>query len=146
GGDLSVERLLLAYRSGLFPWYSAGDPLLWWCPDPRFVLFPDHFKLRRSLRKTIAAGRFQVHRDRAFEQVVDHCSRQPRTGQDGTWILPEMRDAYCRLHRAGYAHSVEAWWEGHLVGGLYGVAMGPFFFGESMFHLETDASKVALAA
>ncbi len=146
GGDLSVERLLLAYRSGIFPWYSDGQPVLWWSPDPRFVLIPQEFHLPRRLARTIRQGRFEVRADTAFEEVVALCSEVPRPGQDGTWITEEMIGAYSRLHHAGWAHSVECWLDGELAGGIYGVAVGKGFFGESMFWLEPDASKVALAA
>ena len=146
GGDLRVERLLLAYRIGIFPWYSDGEPIIWWSPDPRFVLFPRDFKLRRSLRKVIRQGRFEVRYDTAFKQVIEHCGTLPRPGQDGTWITDEMKEAYLEMYANGHAHSVETWMDGRLVGGLYGIAHGPFFFGESMFYLESDASKVALAA
>lgn len=146
GGDLRWERLVLAYRHGIFPWYSKGEPIIWWSPDPRFVLFPDQLKVRRSLRKTLKRCTFEYRYDSAFAQVVEYCSRVPREGQDGTWITDEMKAAYIDLHHRGYAHSVETWLDGELVGGLYGVAMGPFFFGESMFHLVSDASKAALVA
>ena len=146
GGDLRRERLLLAYRHGIFPWYSKGEPIIWWSPDPRFVLFPDQLKVRRSLRKVLNRGIFEYRFDTAFERVIEHCSSSPREGQSGTWITAEMKRAYINLHRAGYAHSVETWRDGELVGGLYGIAIGPFFFGESMFHLASDASKAALVA
>ena len=146
GGDLSVKRLGLAYCSGIFPWYNKGQPIIWWSPDPRFVLFPNQFKLRRSLRKVINKGKFEVRWDTAFEQVIRYCSALPRPGQNGTWIQEEMVEAYCKLQQTGLAHSIECWLDNRLVGGLYGVAIGPFFFGESMFHTESDASKVALAA
>lgn len=142
GGDLSPERLLVAYRRGIFPWFSDDQPLLWWTPDPRAVLFPERLKVSRSLRKTLGKGLFQVTADRAFAEVVQACSG-PRRGAPGTWITTEMKAAYVRLHRLGYAHSVESWCEGELVGGLYGVAIGRVFFGESMFARRTDASKVA---
>ena len=146
GGDLSPERLLAAYRRGIFPWYSSGQPILWWSPDPRMVLEVDAFKVTRSLRKRIRQRRFDIRTDTAFAAVIDACAGAPRHGQYGTWITPQMIDAYIELHRRGYAHSVEAWRDGALVGGLYGLALGRVFFGESMFALETDASKVALAA
>jgi len=145
GGDLSSERLLEAYRVGIFPWYSDEQPILWWSPDPRFILEPDEFKISRSLQKTLQRKIFQVTFDRVFEDVIAACSTVPREGQRGTWITPEMRDAYIELHGLGYAHSVETWFAGNLVGGLYGVSLGKVFFGESMFHKKTDASKVALA-
>jgi leucyl/phenylalanyl-tRNA---protein transferase len=145
GGDLSSERLLEAYRVGIFPWYSEDQPILWWSPDPRFVLDLDQFKSSRSLQKTLRKKVFHVSFDRVFEDVIAACAEVPRDGQSGTWITPEMREAYCKLHGLGYAHSVESWFEGELVGGLYGVSLGKAFFGESMFHRKTDASKVALA-
>lgn len=145
GGDLSSERLLEAYRVGIFPWYSDEQPILWWSPDPRFILEPDGFKISRSLQKTLQRKIFQVTFDRVFEDVIAACSTVPREGQRGTWITREMRDAYIELHGLGYAHSVETWFAGNLVGGLYGVSLGKVFFGESMFHKKTDASKVALA-
>ena len=146
GGDLSTERLLSAYRSGIFPWYSDDQPVLWWSPDPRFVLFPEHLKVSRSLRKTVRKQLYTVTINKNFEEVVRCCSSIPRPGQSGTWITNAMLQAYLRLHQAGYAHSVEAWHNNELVGGLYGVAIGKVFFGESMFSLRTDASKVAFAS
>jgi leucyl/phenylalanyl-tRNA--protein transferase len=145
GGDLSVERLVVAYRSGIFPWYERGGPILWWSPDPRSVLFPDELRVTKRLARTIRSGRFEVRRDTAFERVIRACAEVVRPGEDGTWITPEMQAAYGRLHALGLAHSVETWREGRLVGGVYGVRMGRTFCGESMFHVETDASKVALA-
>lgn len=145
GGDLSCERLLEAYRVGIFPWYSDDQPILWWSPDPRLVLHLDDFKIARSLRKTLKKGLLKVTFDRVFEDVIAACAVAPREGQQGTWITREMQDAYIKLHGLGYAHSVETWFEGKLVGGLYGVSLGKAFFGESMFHHKTDASKVALA-
>lgn len=142
GGDLRAERLLEAYRHGIFPWYSEGQPILWWSPDPRMVLFPDRLKVARSLRKTLRAGRFRVALDTRFRDVMHACAA-PRPGQHGTWITAEMVDAYCRLHELGLAHSVETYLGEELVGGLYGVALGRLFFGESMFARATDASKVA---
>jgi leucyl/phenylalanyl-tRNA---protein transferase len=144
GGDLSPERLLDAYRHGIFPWFSAGDPILWWSPDPRMVLFPDEFKISHSLRKTLLRGKYEVRVDNAFEQVMRACA-MPREGQDGTWIQEEIIQAYVRLHKMGLAHSIETWMEGELVGGLYGVSLGRMFYGESMFSRKTDASKIALA-
>lgn len=144
GGDLSPDRLLLAYRSGIFPWYHDGLPILWHSPDPRCVLLADQLHVGRSLRRTIAKGTYDVRFDTAFERVIRSCKTTPRPGQDGTWITPEMERAYVRLHRLGYAHSVEAWSEGELAGGLYGVSLGRVFFGESMFAHQPDASKVAL--
>ena len=144
GADLSPSRLLEAYRHGIFPWFSAEDPILWWSPDPRMVLFPAEFKISRSLRKTLLRGQYQIRCDTAFEQVMRACS-QPREGQNGTWIQEEMIAAYVRLHKAGYAHSIETWMDNKLVGGLYGVSIGRMFYGESMFSNKTDASKIALA-
>lgn len=143
GADLSPERVLDAYRRGIFPWFSEGDPILWWSPDPRMVLFPEELRLSRSLRKAVDRGRFEIRFDSAFRDVIAACA-EPRDGRAGTWIVPEMIEAYRRLHDLGFAHSVEAWREGTLVGGLYGLALGRVFFGESMFARETDASKVAL--
>lgn len=143
GGDLSNERLLMAYRRGIFPWYSTGQPLLWWSPDPRMVLLPEDFRVSRSLRKSIRRNRFEVSIDQAFDQVIDACS-QPRPKEQGTWLVPEMIEAYGRLYRSGHAHSIETWLDGTLVGGLYGVALGRIFFGESMFSRASDASKIAL--
>ena len=145
GGDLSPERLLAAYREGIFPWYGDGEPILWWSPDPRFVLFPDELRVSRSMRQFLKKGIVRITFDQAFPEVIATC-RRPRPGQGGTWITPEMRDAYADLHRAGHAHSVEAWRDGELVGGLYGVSLGGAFFGESMFGLEPEASRAALAA
>lgn len=145
GGDLSAERLLLAYRQGIFPWYSEGLPILWWSPHPRLVLFPSELKVSHSLRRVIRKGAFEVTVDRAFAEVMRGCAEARRAGPDGTWIVPEMVEAYCRLHTLGHAHSVESWAGGELAGGLYGVAIGGVFFGESMFARKTDASKVALA-
>jgi len=142
GGDLSPERLLDAYAQGIFPWFGREDPLLWWSPDPRMVLYVRELRVSRSLRKTIRARRFRITTDTAFEAVISGCA-EPRPGQEGTWITPEMHAAYCRLAEMGYAHSVEAWLGDRLVGGLYGVAIGRMFFGESMFTRVSDASKVA---
>jgi leucyl/phenylalanyl-tRNA--protein transferase len=144
GGDLSSERLLLAYRSGIFPWYAEGLPILWHCPDPRCVLPVDRLHVGRTLRRTVAKRLYHVSFDRAFDGVITACKLTPRRGQDGTWITDEMADAYRELHRLGYAHSVEAWQGGELVGGLYGVSLGTMFFGESMFSWRPSASKVAL--
>ena len=145
GGDLSPARLLQAYRRGIFPWFSEGQPILWWSPDPRTVLYPAEFKVSRSLAKTIRNRGFAVTVDRAFAEVMAHCADE-RLRPEGTWISPQMRAAYQRLHELGLAHSYETWDGDRLVGGLYGVALGSVFFGESMFSLERDASKVALAA
>jgi len=144
GGDLLPERLLDAYRHGIFPWYSAGDPILWWSPDPRMVLFPDEFKVSNSLRKTLRRGNYEIRTDSAFERVMHACA-SPRDGQNGTWIQEEIIDAYVRLHQLGLAHSIETWMDGELAGGLYGVSLGRMFYGESMFSRRTDASKIALA-
>jgi len=145
GGDLSTPRLLCAYGKGIFPWYEAGGPIFWWCPDPRFVLFPAELHVSRSLRRRVRSGAFEVRLDTAFREVVRGCAESPRRYGPGTWITPEMAEAYATLHDLGYAHSAEAWRDGRLVGGLYGVALGRAFFGESMFTRETDASKVAFA-
>jgi len=144
GGDLAPERLLAAYRLGIFPWYSPGEPLLWWSPDPRMVLFPAELKISRSFAKTLKNGRYEVRLDTSFARVMGECA-EPRGGQSGTWISAEMRSAYTRLHQLGYAHSVETWIDEELVGGLYGVAIGRAFYGESMFSRVSDASKIALA-
>ena len=146
GGDLSQERLFKAYATGIFPWYSENSPILWWSPDPRLVLFPSELNVSRSLRQVIKKGIFTVTMNRAFEQVIQCCADSSRKGQSGTWITEEMMHAYKGLHRSGYAHSVEAWHEDRLVGGLYGIIMGRIFFGESMFALQSNASKTALAA
>ena len=144
GADLSVARLLQAYRKGIFPWYSEGQPPLWWSPDPRMVLVPAELRIPRSLRKRLARRDYEVCADTAFEDVIRACAA-PRRGQDGTWITEDMVEAYLRLHRSGHAHSVETWIGGALAGGLYGVALGRVFYGESMFTLQPDASKIALA-
>jgi leucyl/phenylalanyl-tRNA--protein transferase len=143
GADLSPQRLIDAYSRGIFPWFSEGDPILWWSPDPRMVLFPDELKVSRSLRKTVARGLYETRFDTAFAQVMTQCAA-PREPGGGTWIVPGMVAAYVRLHELGHAHSVESWKDGSLVGGLYGIHLGRVFFGESMFSRETDASKVAL--
>ena len=143
GGELTPQRLLDAYRHGIFPWFSEGDPILWWSPDPRMVLFPGELKVSRSLRKALAREVYETRVDSAFGQVMRECAA-PRDAQAGTWIMPEMIAAYTRLHALGFAHSVESWKDGELVGGLYGLALGAVFFGESMFSRATDASKVAL--
>ncbi|HXK25726.1 MAG TPA: leucyl/phenylalanyl-tRNA--protein transferase [Myxococcota bacterium] len=145
GGDLSCERLLLAYSLGIFPWYSEGEPILWHSPDPRAVLVPRSLHVPRSLAKALRRGRYEVRLDTAFEQVMRRCAEAPRAGQEGTWITGEMQRAYAELFRRGYAHSAEAWEEDALVGGLYGVSLGGVFFGESMFAAQPDASKVAFA-
>ncbi|HEY8038916.1 MAG TPA: leucyl/phenylalanyl-tRNA--protein transferase [Polyangiaceae bacterium] len=146
GGDLSPARLLLAYRSGIFPWYGEGLPILWHSPDPRCVMPLDRVHVGRSLRRVITKGTYTVRYDGAFERVIRACRSTPRPGQDGTWITDDMERAYRRLHEMGYAHSVEAWESGELAGGLYGVSLGRMFFGESMFSWRPDASKVALVA
>jgi leucyl/phenylalanyl-tRNA--protein transferase len=145
GGDLSPERLLDAYRRGIFPWFSAGDPILWWSPDPRMVLFPGELKISRSLAKTLRNRRYEARFDYGFSAVVARCAA-PREGEPGTWISDVMLAAYGNLHRLGHAHSVETWIDGELAGGLYGVALGGVFFGESMFSRVRDASKIALVA
>ncbi|MCC6144710.1 MAG: leucyl/phenylalanyl-tRNA--protein transferase [Candidatus Hydrogenedentes bacterium] len=144
GGDLSVERLLLAYEMGIFPWYSEGEPILWWSPDPRMVIRPKHLHISHRFARTLRQGRFRVTLDRAFPLVIRHCATTPRPGQRGTWITPEMEAAYVRLHEAGYAHSAECWQGDRLVGGIYGVSLGAIFFGESMFSQVSDGSKVAI--
>ena len=143
GGDLSAGRLLAAYRRGIFPWFSAGEPILWWSPDPRMVLYPAEIRVSRSLRKALRRDDYEIRVDTAFGAVMRACA-EPRPQQAGTWIVPAMVSAYSALHAQGYAHSVETWREGLLVGGLYGVAIGRVFFGESMFARVTDASKLAL--
>ena len=145
GGDLSPERLLAAYAEGIFPWFNEDHPILWWSPDPRLVLEPAALHVPRSLRRTIRRGRFRVTADEAFEAVIRRCAERDRPGQEGTWITAEMIEAYGRLHRLGFAHSFEAWEDGALAGGLYGVSLGAAFFGESMFADRPDASKVAFA-
>jgi leucyl/phenylalanyl-tRNA--protein transferase len=144
GGELNAERLLLAYNSGIFPWYNENDPVLWWSPDPRMVLFPEKFKVSKSLKKTISSQKFTVTFNTAFEEVITHCARVKREGQDGTWITSEMVTAYLNLHKLGHAISVEVWYEKELVGGLYGIDLKDknVFCGESMFALMSDASKV----
>ncbi len=145
GGDLSLERLLSAYRHGIFPWFSKGDPILWWSPDPRLVLFPREFKLPKSLTKIIKRSLFDITMDQAFRQVITECAEIRLEQNEPTWIVGDMIDAYCKLHESGVAHSVEAWQDGALVGGLYGVSLGKIFFGESMFARVSNASKVAFA-
>lgn len=150
GATLDTARLLSAYRQGIFPWFSAGQPILWWSPNPRMVLPLENFRLHRSLRKTISRFRYvsscEIKVDTAFDQVIAACAAQPRSGQHGTWIVPEMIKAYLRMHEQGHAHSVETWVDGELVGGLYCISIGTALFGESMFARQTDASKIALAA
>jgi leucyl/phenylalanyl-tRNA--protein transferase len=144
GGDLSRERLLLAYRMGIFPWYSDGEPLLWWSPDPRLVLYPEEIRISKTLKKIIKQDKFHLTIDTAFDQVVNACAQIRIDKNEGTWIVQEMIDAYCRLHDAGFAHSVEAWYQGELAGGIYGVSLGKCFFGESMFSRISNASNITL--
>jgi leucyl/phenylalanyl-tRNA---protein transferase len=141
GGDLSPDRLLTAYNHGLFPWFNAGDPILWWSPDPRFVLFPGELKVSKSMRPYFNQRKFEVSYDADFRAVITACQQMFRPGQEGTWITDDMVEAYCQLHRLGFAHSVEVWKEQELVGGLYGIALGRVFFGESMFAKASNASK-----
>ncbi len=143
GGDLSAERLLLAYRNGIFPWYGEDEPPMWWSPDPRFVLFPEELKVSKSMRQVIGRGEFEFRVDTAFTDVIQNCRAVKRKGMDGTWIGEDVVDAYTAMHHLGYAHSAEAWKGGALAGGLYGVLLGKVFFGESMFSRETNASKFA---
>jgi len=143
GGDLSPERLLLAYKSGIFPWYNEDEPICWWSPDPRFVLYPDKLKVSNSMQTVLNNGTFRFTINRAFEEVIKNCKSVTRKEQDGTWISPEMQDAYIQLHKLGHAHSAEAWQNGELVGGLYGIRLGKIFFGESMFSKSSNASKFA---
>jgi leucyl/phenylalanyl-tRNA--protein transferase len=143
GGDLSKARLLLAYSKGIFPWYSEGDPILWWSPDPRMILVPAKFKCSRSLKQKIKKGGYHVTMDSAFESVIMHCASVHNKSDGATWITDEMMEAYIQLHKSGVAHSVETWFDDKLVGGLYGVSLGSAFFGESMFAEKSDASKVA---
>ncbi|HEY4061220.1 MAG TPA: leucyl/phenylalanyl-tRNA--protein transferase [Puia sp.] len=145
GGDLSMERLLLAYRNGIFPWYE-GKHILWWCPDPRFVLYPEELKESKSMQQLFRRQAFDFRVDTAFPEVIANCKTISRRGQESTWITEEVRDAYTRLHAAGHAHSAEAWLNGELVGGLYGIRMGNVFFGESMFSKTSNASKYAFIA
>jgi leucyl/phenylalanyl-tRNA---protein transferase len=143
GGDLSTERLLLAYRSGIFPWYNEDEPICWWSPDPRFVLYPQELKLSNSMKSVLRNGKFRFTINRAFTQVIQNCKTISRKSQDGTWISPAMQKAYTILHEQGFAQSAETWMDGKLVGGLYGIRLGKIFFGESMFSLESNASKFA---
>lgn len=142
GGDLSIERLLLAYQNGIFPWYD-GDIPLWWSPDPRFVLFPQNLKISKSMQQLFKKNAFEFTINTAFEEVITHCKKTTRKGQDSTWITDSVKDAYVRMHQLGYAHSAEAWLKGKLVGGLYGIRLGKVYFGESMFSLVSNASKYA---
>lgn len=146
GGDLSSNRLLTAYKKGIFPWYSEGDPILWWSPNPRLLLYPQNFKVRKSFRRVLRSGKFTVAFDRDFESVIRNCSEIYREGQESSWIVEEIIEAYTRLHKEGFAHSIEVYKDDKLVGGLYGIAFGKAFFGESMFSLVSDASKVAFKA
>jgi leucyl/phenylalanyl-tRNA---protein transferase len=146
GGDLSSERLLYAYANGIYPWYDEDSPILWWSPDPRMILFPQEFKKSKSLAQTIRRGKFEVRFDSDFKSVIKHCAEAGSREEEGTWITSDMISAYVNLHEMGYAHSVETYVNGMLAGGLYGLSLGKAFFGESMFHLERDASKVALSA
>lgn len=146
GGDLSAQRILLAYEKGIFPWFSENEPILWWSPDPRLVLFPENIKVSRSLKKTIKKNTFHLTMDHAFEETILSCSKPRRKEFAGTWLVEEMIEAYIQLHKLGYAHSIETWKDGRLVGGLYGICLGGIFFGESMFSFEDDASKTALTA
>ena len=143
GGDLSPMRLLTAYANGIFPWYSEDEPLMWWSLDPRLVIRPGEMRVSHSLRQSLRSGKFEIRIDTNFRSVMRHCADTPREGQDGTWIMDEMVEAYCKLHEMGFAHSFETYQDGQLVGGLYGIAIGKAFFGESMFHTVSDASKVA---
>jgi leucyl/phenylalanyl-tRNA--protein transferase len=145
GGDLSPARLLAAYARGIFPWYSDGDPILWWSPDPRMVLVPEELKVSRAFAKVLRNRDYEVRLDSAFAEVIAACATAPRAGQPGTWITAEMQGAYRKLHELGHAHSVETWIDGELAGGLYGIAIGRAFYGESMFSRVADASKIALA-
>jgi leucyl/phenylalanyl-tRNA--protein transferase len=144
GGDLSPERLLAAYRQGIFPWFGEDQPILWWSPNPRMVLFPDEVRISSSLAKRLRRQDYEIRFDSVFREVMLSCAQTPRAGQDGTWITQEMVDAYSALHELGYAHSVETWIDGKLAGGIYGVAIGRMFYGESMFYRVTNASKLAL--
>lgn len=142
GGDLSPERLLVAYRNGIFPWYE-GEPILWWSPDPRFILFPEELKVNRSIKPMLNRNDFEFTTNKAFDRVIHHCKETKRPGQDGTWITDEVEKAYCKLHELGHAHSAEVWKNGELSGGLYGIKLGKVFFGESMFSTITNASRFA---
>lgn len=144
GGDLLPERLMIAYHSGIFPWYSPGEPIIWWSPDPRFVLFPDKIHIARSMRRVLNSSRLKVTFNQAFEEVIEACKKTPREGQNGTWITDEMQLAYIRLYELGHAKSVEVWEDEKLVGGMYGVDLGKVFCGESMFSTVSNASKLAL--
>jgi leucyl/phenylalanyl-tRNA--protein transferase len=144
GGDLSPERLLLAYQNGIFPWFNDDEPIIWHAPDPRFVLYPKKVKISKSMKQVIRSGRFRVSFDEDFKSVIGNCQKISRKDQPDTWITSEMLKAYIKMHELGYAHSVEVWLENELVGGLYGINLGTVFFGESMFHKVSNASKIAL--
>lgn len=144
GGDLSEKRLLMAYSRGIFPWYGPGSPILWWSPEPRLLLYPKQIHIPRSLRRVVNSGRFSISSDNAFVRIIQNCAETKRRGWSGTWLVPEMIDAYIRLHEAGVAHSFEAWQKSRLMGGIYGLALGKAFFGESMYYRAPDASKTAL--
>lgn len=144
GGDLSPQRILFAYEHGIFPWYNDGEPILWWTPDPRFVLLPSEIKISKSMRQVLKKGTFRLTFDHAFEEVIHQCSIIPRAGQQGTWLTQEMKGAYHLLHEMGFAHSIETWYQDELVGGLYGLSLGKCFYGESMFAKKSNASKTAL--
>jgi leucyl/phenylalanyl-tRNA---protein transferase len=144
GGDLSPERLLLAYSSGIFPWYE-GEYILWWCPDPRFVLLPHELKVNKNIERLLNKNAFLFTINKAFKEVIHHCKKIKRPGQEGTWITDEVEKAYCRMHELGYAHSAEVWKEDELVGGLYGIKLGKVFFGESMFSKVSNASRFTFA-
>lgn len=146
GGDLSENRLLLAYKMGIFPWFSKGEPILWWSPDPRLILYPDGVNISKRLRRTINQGIFEVTSDTAFEHVIESCAQSRSKENNETWIIDEMIESYCRLFDSGYAHSIETWYDGKLAGGIYGISLGGCFFGESMFSHVSNASKVALVA
>lgn len=146
GGDLNPNRILKAYRSGIFPWFNPDDPILWWSPNPRMLLYPQNFKTSKSFRRVLRNKGYEVKFDHNFNEVISHCGNIPRPNQEGTWLTTEMKEAYIELHDMGFAHSIETYYEGKLVGGLYGIAMGKVFFGESMFTYMPDASKVALYA
>lgn len=146
GGDLNPNRILKAYRNGIFPWFNPGDPILWWSPNPRLILYPKDFKTNKSFRRVLRNKGFEVRFDTNFEAVITHCGNVSREDQEGTWLTEEMKEAYIKLHDMGFAHSIETYYEGELVGGLYGIAMGRAFFGESMFSLMSNASKVAIKA
>jgi len=146
GGDLSPERLVLAYKNGIFPWFSKDEPILWWSPDPRLILLPQNIKISKSLNKKIKKNTYRVTVDTAFEQTIRSCAKPRKNEHEGTWLVDEMVDSYIKLHTLGYAHSIETWRKNELVGGLYGICLGKSFFGESMFSSESDVSKIALVA